>query len=154
MNPEKGYNRVTGGSRTGAHFSEEAKERYRSSMKLFFDGNVAYSLADRERTRDYFRRNPKARERVSRQMREYLQTPEGRRFTEADKRAKPVRCVETGEEYPSQSAAEKTTGFAGIHKACSGRQTVSGGYHWEYIREEDREKKSPAESTAGDFTFV
>ena len=66
-------------------------------------------------------------------MQEYLSKPENRKFVDCCSRAKPVICVETGEVYPSQLAAEKSTGYAGIHKACSGLQNTSGGYHWRFL---------------------
>ena len=67
-------------------------------------------------------------------IRDYLLYPTDRAFALSSGRAKLVRCVETGEEYPSQNAAEKATGMRGIHKACSGIQTGCGGYHWLYIK--------------------
>ena len=115
MNPEKGYNRMTGGARKGAQA-----------------GNETQTLT-REIRLAYYRRHPEARSRIAAQMSEYLRSAEGRKFAECCSKPKPVRCVETGEVYPSQCAAEKATGYYGIHKACSGRQQVCGGYHWENI---------------------
>ena len=115
MNPEKGYNRMTGGARKGARVSAEAKAL-----------NQETKLA-------YYQRHPEARRRIAMQVSEYLRSPEGRKFVLSSTKAKPVRCVETGEVYLSQNAAEKATGYYGIHKACSGIQQVCGGYHWENI---------------------
>ena len=115
MNPEKGYNRITGGARKGARASAEAKELNREIM-----------LA-------YYRRHPEARRRIAMQVSEYLRSPAGRKFAECCSKPKPVRCVETGEVYPSQKAAEDKTGFCNIHKVCAGKRTVCGGYHWEYV---------------------
>lgn len=46
----------------------------------------------------------------------------------------PVRCVETGEVYPSQATAQRELeiGRADICACCRGRQKTAGGYHWEY----------------------
>ena len=63
---------------------------------------------------------------------EYLSKPENRAFIDSDRRPKPVICVETGDVYPSQQAAEKATGYSGIHKACKGQKYTSRGYHWKY----------------------
>ena len=115
MNPEKGYNRITGGARKGARASAEAKELNRELM-----------LA-------YYRRHPEARRRIAMQVSEYLRSPAGRKFAECCSKPKPVRCVETGEVYPSQKAAEDKTGFCNIHKVCAGKRNVCGGYHWEYV---------------------
>ena len=81
--------------------------------------------------RDYAA-HPEKREEISRRMKEYLSKPENRIFIDSDSRAKPVICVETGEVFPSQHAAEIATGFYSIHKACSGMYKTSGGYHWQY----------------------
>ena len=115
MNPEKGYNRIMGGARKGARASAEAKELNREIM-----------LA-------YYRRHPEARRRIAMQVSEYLRSPAGRKFAECCSKPKPVRCVETGEVFPSQKAAEDKTGFRNIHKVCAGKKSVCGGYHWEYV---------------------
>ena len=128
-NPEKVYNRFTGGARKGAQNSELSKElNRRACLKKAEDPEIC-SLY-RQRALDYYAAHPEAKERVSRQMLAYLQTPEGRKFAESAGTPKPVRCVETGVVYPSQKAAERATGFTGIHKACSGKQVLLGGYHW------------------------
>jgi hypothetical protein len=80
----------------------------------------------------YYEEHPERKEEISRQMKEYLSKPENRRFLECDRRPKPVICVETGVYYPSQKAAEKATGYSGIHCACKGKRSTSGGYHWRY----------------------
>ena len=84
--------------------------------------------------RQYHREHPEAGAAASAFMSAYLLTPEGRKFVESDSHPKPVRCVETGEEYPSQRAAEKATGYCSIHKVCAGSHKTCGGYHWEWIK--------------------
>ena len=90
--------------------------------------------------KNLYDQHPERREEISRQMRVYLSEPENRAFLESDKHAKPVICVETGEYYPSQMAAEKATGYSGIHKACAGKQYTASGYHWRYASEEERQR--------------
>ena len=94
-------------------------------------------LADRQSIsrKQFYEEHPERREKIRKQMQEYLSKPENRKFVDCCSRAKPVICVETGEVYPSQLAAEKSTGYAGIHKACSGRQNTSGGYHWRILQD-------------------
>ena len=48
-----------------------------------------------------------------------------------------VKCVETGEIYPSIRAAGKAVGmnYYGINLCLLGRQRTCGGYHWERIVE-------------------
>ena len=115
MNPEKGYNRMTGGARKGAQAGTETQ------------------TLTREIRLAYYRRHPEARSRIAAQMSEYLRSAEGRKFVLSSTKAKPVRCVETGEVFPSQKAAEDKTGFCNIHKVCAGKKSVCGGYHWEYV---------------------
>lgn len=57
----------------------------------------------------------------------------------------PVRCIETGEIYPSMQEAERKTGAKNIFWCCVGRRHTSGGFHWEYagnIRRKDNHKVS------------
>ena len=95
--------------------------------------NPEMSLEMRERSRQYYREHPEAAAAASAFMSAYLLSPQGRKFAESDSHPKPVRCVETGEIYPSQVAAERATGFCNIHKVCAGQRRTCGGYHWEYV---------------------
>ena len=91
-------------------------------------------LAEKQRAvqKRFFQEHPERKEEISRKMKEYLSKPGNRAFVESDRHAKPVICVETGEYFPSQLAAEKATGYSGIHKVCKGQKYTSGGYHWKY----------------------
>lgn len=57
----------------------------------------------------------------------------------AKKLSKPVRCIETGEIFPSTREAGRRLGIhnAGISVCCNGRCKTFGGYHWEYINKEE-----------------
>lgn len=79
-----------------------------------------------------YRNYPERREKIRRQMQAYLSEPENRSFVRSCSRARPVICVETGDCYPSQQAAERAVGFQGIHKACLGYQRTCGEFHWKY----------------------
>ena len=85
-----------------------------------------------------YEERPELREMVREQMKKRSAEGKNRAFIESSRRAKPVVCIETGELYPSAKAAERATGFKGIHKACSGRQRMCGGYHWRLLTEEER----------------
>ena len=91
-------------------------------------------LAEKQRAvqKRFFQEHPERKEEISRKMKEYLSKPGNRAFVESDSHAKPVICVETGEYFPSQCAAEKATGYRGIHRVCQGFQNTAGGYHWRY----------------------
>ncbi len=114
-------------------FREKCSAGRREVCEMNFD------LAHHTRAvhRQYYASHPERREEISRQMRVYLSDPANRAFLDADPRGKPVICVETGVVYPSQLAAEKATGFTGIHKVCRGRQYTAGGYHWRYAEESE-----------------
>ncbi|MBR0392726.1 MAG: hypothetical protein IJK38_10440 [Oscillospiraceae bacterium] len=96
-------------------------------------GNTELAAVLQERGRQYHREHPEIGAAASAFMSAYLHSSAGRKFVESDNTPRPVRCVETGEVYPSQRAAEKATGFCSIHKVCAGRKRTCGGYHWEYV---------------------
>ena len=52
-----------------------------------------------------------------------------------EKSSRPVRCVETGVEYPSISEAARSVGAKSdshIGEVCRGVANTAAGYHWEY----------------------
>lgn len=53
-------------------------------------------------------------------------------------RAKPIRCIETGNVFSCASEAEKITGVNRSHicNVCKGRRKTAGQLHWEYVTEE------------------
>ena len=53
----------------------------------------------------------------------------------SESKYKPVRCIETNNEYKSMQDAENDTGINRqcIANCCKGRQKTAGKYHWEYI---------------------
>ena len=138
MNPDKGYNRMTGGNPRGAKHSPQTVEENRRKNLAKYDGNPEFSRLHSESKRAYYREHPEARKRIACQMHEYVLSPGGRNFLYSSRKAKPVRCKETGETFPSMRSAERVLG-SGIKKACSGKQNVSRGYHWEFVLEKDRE---------------
>lgn len=52
---------------------------------------------------------------------------------------KRVRCIETGQEFSSATEAVKFTGFSSIPACAQGKTKTAGGYHWEYVEEENEE---------------
>lgn len=53
-------------------------------------------------------------------------------------RAKPVRCIETGEIFPSAMIASKIKNISNdrVGAACRGVTKSAGGYHWEFVDEQ------------------
>ena len=148
-NPEKGYNRTLGGLGKGFRMSEDTRALCsRNAKKRFAEDpscrekvrkctleaykNPEYVRKLSEIKKRFFAEHPEKRAEKSRQMKAFFSRPENRCIFGPSTRPKPVICVETGEMYPSQRAAEKTTGFKSIHLVCSGRLLTSGGFHWRY----------------------
>ena len=55
MNPDKGYNRMTGGKRKGAKFSAESIEQNRQSVLAYLEGNPESSRLNSEKRKAYYR---------------------------------------------------------------------------------------------------
>lgn len=51
-------------------------------------------------------------------------------------KGKPVRCVDTGEEYISARKASEVTGvnYKNISSCCNGKRKTAGGFMWEFIK--------------------
>ena len=114
---------------------ERARERvlkYALFTHLNVFDNIAFGLNLKTPEQLGVSTKKEKKEEIRLRMQEYLSHPENRAFAECDRRPKPVVCVETGEVYSSGCEAERITGFYGIHKACSGIQVTSGGYHWRF----------------------
>ena len=101
--------------------------------------NPEFARQESKRRKAYFDAHPEEKEAIRCRMKEYLANPENKSFLNSDHRAKPVICVETGEYYPSQMAAEKATGYTGVHRVCGGTRNVCGGYHWRYATDEEKQ---------------
>ena len=62
----------------------------------------------------------------------------------AEARRKPVRCIETGIVYESASEAARNipkTSQSKICMVCRGQRNTCGGFHWEYVNIESKEKE-------------
>lgn len=79
----------------------------------------------------------------------------------------PIRCVETGEVFPSLAAAGRAIGKHpyGINNVLNGYQKTCGGYHWERLEKQKlikcvetgevfRTLKEAAEAVKGDFSAI
>ena len=126
------------------------RERCIEALAAAYVNNPELAEKNREAARKAYRDHPERREEVRRQMQEYLSDPENRAFVDSDSHPKPVMCVETGECYPSQAAAERATGFCSIHKVCLGYRRTCGGYHWRYLTPKES-KEPPVLSKNGRF---
>lgn len=153
--PEKGYNVFSGGARIGCSLSPAGRARASRAVKAAYANDPEYRRIMKDYTRKEFTEHPETlqksreshkkmwndeyRQKKSESTRKYLATHEH------SWEAKAVICVETGEVFPSQSAAERATGVnpGGISGVCRGLLHTAGGLHWEFW---NREKQ--AEDTA------
>ena len=133
--PEKGYNSFTGGARLNAKMNEASKERL-----ILYHSQPANAKKNQSAIKRTYEARPELRELVRQQMKKRSADGLNRAFLEGSRKAKPVMCIETGEVFPSQRAAKRMTGFAGINQACSGIHTASGGYHWKWISQRAADK--------------
>lgn len=62
---------------------------------------------------------------------------------EAPLNCKKVKCVETGEEYPSiaEAARQKNSSKSSVWRACQDSSKIAGGYHWEYVAMKNKDKR-------------
>ena len=141
-NPEKGYNRVSGGSILGCKHSEELKRDNRIAIQKRYERDPDYSLRNQESKKKVYENRPELREAISQTMKRKAEEGLLDGFLYGSRKPKPVICVETGVVYPSQSNAEKVTGLKNIHKTCHGHSHTSGGMHWRYV---DADKKTVVE---------
>ncbi|MBQ3371889.1 MAG: GIY-YIG nuclease family protein [Oscillospiraceae bacterium] len=108
------------------------REKVVSGTRKAYENTELASIMS-SKGKKYYEKHPERREEISRQMKEYTSKPENRQFADSPKKPKPVICVEMETVFPSRRAAERATGYAGVHKACSGIQATCGGYHWRYL---------------------
>ena len=88
----------------------EASKKTGAALRAVF-ADPAYSKKHSERLRAYYAKGNK---------------PQTKR--------RPCRCIETGNRYPSLTAAQKDVGVdhASICRCCKGLYNTAGGYHWQF----------------------
>ena len=152
-----GYNIELGGYGRGA-VSEETREKMRQNLLGEKNPNYGKHLSEETRRKlsecNRGEKHPKYGTHHSEETRKKISAAlsgegnhmYGRKHTEErkellrTKNAKPVLCVETGVIYRSAREASRQTGIniAGICTVCNGgRLRTAGGYHWEYVKEEN-----------------
>ena len=127
IDPEKGYNGKEGGPNSGTKMSAAFKERL-----VLYHSIPAKAKRNQTVVKRAYEERPELRELVREQMKKRSAEGKNRAFLESSHKAKPVVCIETGENYPSIWAAKRATGYSNIQKACIGRYHAAGGYHWKW----------------------
>lgn len=113
----------------GKHWSEEVKKKISDSHK---GKKMSEEQKEKFRVRFSGEGNP---------MYGIKMTPERQKRLQAacvKATSKPVRCIETGEEYPSSAEASRLTGICEgtIRNVCNKKPKylTAGGMHWEFVR--------------------
>lgn len=59
--------------------------------------------------------------------------------------ARPIRCIETGQVYPSVTSAAEAIGVhrTSLYNCALGKSDICAGYHWEYVGEEKPQRQKP-----------
>lgn len=152
--PECGYNLTVGGDGTVGYFhsdaskrkmseahcgllqSEETREKHRqalSGIKRSEETKAKMSEYAKNRSEEHKEKLSKALTGVSRGK--WKKHTEEHIWKSAIKRAKPVRCIETGTVYFGVYEAGRQLGISGslINKVLRGERNHTHGYHFEYV---------------------
>lgn len=131
-------------SRKGVSLSDETKKKLSDSHKGKYRGNpVKPKIKKRQFDKDgkiVF--SEEHRKHISEATKGICRSEETRkRMSEAQvKTKKPVRCIDTGEEFESMTAAMKKFNIDKnlISRVCSGRNKTAKGLRFEYVRKYTR----------------
>ena len=133
MNPEKGYNRVSGGAAWGRSISDEFRRDVSKTLLKRYENDPSLSLKNQKSKKKMHENRPEMREAVRQTMKRKAKEGLLDGFVHASGNPRPVICVETGVLYRSQNNAEQLTGLGNIHKACHGHNHTCGGMHWRFV---------------------
>lgn len=145
---ENGYNMTLGGGgRRGYTLSPETRAKIGEANRG--PNNWLYGKSLPEETREKISASNKGKrtgQKASDETRnKQSASHKGRKFTDdhraaisaaaINKKTKPVRCIDTGKEYPGMHEAERQTGISAtcICRCCKGQKQHAGGMRWEYI---------------------
>lgn len=133
MNPEKGYNRVSGGAALGRSLSDEYRQAISKTLLRRYENDPSLSLQNQKSKKKVHENRPELREAIRQTMKRKAEEGLLDGFVHASSKPRPVICVETGVLYSSQKNAEQLTGLGNIHKACHGHNHTCGGMHWRFV---------------------
>lgn len=149
----KGYNLAAGGeTNAGFHRSEEFKQKLSEARTGVYCGerHNMHGQPKSAETREKIRaaqagkpKNPDTCEKMRASAKRRWSpenTAERELFRQQNlggnsAKARRVRCVETGVEYPAirDAALQTGTELSGIIRCCKGERKTAGGCHWEYV---------------------
>lgn len=138
--PACGYNQATGGGvNRGYHLTPERRAAISEEMKSRV---IADETREKLRKANLGKRHTaesKEKMRAAKLGRRLSpETREKMRLSNRGKRNRRVVCVETGETFGSVTAAAvaKNLSHENISKVCRGKRETTGGYHWEFVTNE------------------
>ena len=133
-------------AKQGHDVSDDTKRKLSEAKKGKYTGenNPFYGKKHSHDTKSHLSEVHKNRS--DEHKRKLSEARKGRRLTDAQKKKisdnsgkkKTVICIETGVVYSSAAEAQRQTGIdsSAIIKVCRGKLKSTGGYHWEYIKDE------------------
>lgn len=153
QDPEKGYNMADGGEvNRGFHRTDEFKQKVSAARSGVYAGEnhnmygVPRTAATKEKIRAAQEGKPKPAETCKKMSVSATKRwgpdniAEREHLREMNKggnnpKARPVLCVETGEEYEAARSAAEAVGIDAscIIRCCNRQRKTAGGYHWKYI---------------------
>lgn len=144
-NPERGYNRSTGGpfGRSGCPSDEDTKAKISKALSGKRKG-IPHTETHRQnisRALKGHHTSAEVRQKLRVALGSRLKSPEARAKQKASTprgsahhKAKGVVCVSSGKEYPTiaDAAAQNQVSRNGIAKCCAGQQKMAGGLIWKW----------------------
>lgn len=153
LDRDLGYNMKRGGQHGGGTFSKEVKEKLSKSIKKSFENPVRRKIQS-ERAKEFWSRQdyrdghsgvnaPMYGRHHTDEVKEFiskLNKGQSRNMVYKDK----VICIETGCVYDNSRIAQKEINIDSscILKVCRGERKIAGGYHWEFVKEENLEMEN------------
>lgn len=124
-NRKKGYNKKSGGSH-GKHCEETIK-------KLSGENHYLYGKHPSKETVD--KRSGENNYLYGKHL------PEETKIKMSEGKTKPIKCIELNKIFPSQKQAEVELKIANssISAVCSGKRKTAGGYHFQFVEEDNRQ---------------
>jgi len=133
---ENGYNIHLGGN-SGHKFTDESKEKLRNALKgkpKSEETKRKISEAHKGKTA-----SEETRAKISESLKGESNPMYGKKRDASIFKTKPVRCIETGEEFVSANEASrrKNISSGSVSRACNGKLKTAGRLHWEFIINEE-----------------
>ena len=144
-NPDHGYNIELGGNGTG-RFTDETRRRISEALKGHgCSEETKRKISEAKAGKSQGKGRKMSAESIEKNRLAHIgQTPwnKGRRWTDEEKAkcgGKAVLCVELNKRFRTahEAAKELNLDFSAICKCARGKKKTTGGYHWQYIKDDN-----------------